>query len=151
MRFFVLAVLWLLAAGLVPLRSAVSSERLEMRKAVYVAEIVRVIDGDTIEVQILLLPGLTQRVHLRLVGIDMPELRAGCEEQRHAAQAAKQALEALLNGHRFVQVQQIRPDKYGGRLDGIMVLSDGRSVAEELRGRFEKRNCGEKEEKKKKD
>ncbi len=143
------AVPWLLAAGLVPLRPAVSSERLGTIRAVHEAEVLRIIDGDTIDVMVFLLPGLTQRVHVRLAEVDMPELRAACAEQRQAAQAAKQALEELLTGHQRVGLREIRPDKYGGRLDAIVELADGRSVADSLRDRFIKRACPEKEENRK--
>lgn len=41
----------------------------------YRASVVRVIDGDSIEIDVKLFPGLTQRVSLRLDGVNTPERR----------------------------------------------------------------------------
>lgn len=41
----------------------------------YKAELVRVVDGDTIDITIELWPGLTQRARIRLEGVNTPEKR----------------------------------------------------------------------------
>ena len=41
----------------------------------YRAMVVRVLDGDTVEVDVWLWPGLVQRIKLRLAGVNTPEKR----------------------------------------------------------------------------
>src|SRR5690348_13647193 len=57
-------------------------------------EVLRVIDGDTFEARVHLWPGLTATTRVRLRGIDAPELRARCAEERSRAEAAREALKA---------------------------------------------------------
>ncbi len=92
------------------------------------AELLRVIDGDTIEVraQIWLELDLTTRV--RLAGIDAPELNGACAEERRLAQIARTALGDIL-GLGPLRLANIRHDKYGGRVIADVLLGNGRNVA----------------------
>ena len=53
------------------------------------ARVLRVIDGDTIEVRARIWLGLELTVLVRIAGIDTPELRGLCDTERAAAQEAK--------------------------------------------------------------
>jgi micrococcal nuclease len=46
------------------------------------AEVVRVIDGDTLEARVRIWPGMDVTTRVRLRGIDAPELHARCEGER---------------------------------------------------------------------
>ena len=60
------------------------------------AEVIRIIDGDTIEVDAHPWPGHAVRVSVRLRGIDTPERRSRCADQRAAvAREAAEKFEAL--------------------------------------------------------
>ena len=83
-----------------------------MRHAV---EVIRTIDGDTFEARVHLGPGLDPTTHIRLRGIDAPELKASCAEELRMAEAATGALRALL-GEGDVMIFNIGPDKYAGRV-----------------------------------
>ena len=84
-------------------------------RAVYPAEVLRVIDGDTFEARVRLWPGLETVTKIRLRGIDAPELRARCDEERSKALAAREALQTILD-QGSVGVSTVTLDKYGGRV-----------------------------------
>ena len=84
-------------------------------RAQHRAEVLRVLDGDTFEARVQIWPGIAITTRVRLRGIDAPELRARCPEERLKAEAARDALSAMLaDGH--VGIAQVTLDKYGGRV-----------------------------------
>jgi endonuclease YncB( thermonuclease family) len=83
--------------------------------ATHPAEVLRVIDGDTFEARVHVWPGLDITTKVRLRGIDAAELRARCPEERALAEAARDALRALL-AEGDVAVMRVGLDKYGGRI-----------------------------------
>jgi endonuclease YncB( thermonuclease family) len=84
-------------------------------RAQHRAEVLRVVDGDTFEARVQIWPGIAVTTRVRLRGIDAPELRARCLEERMKAEAARDALSAMLaDGH--VGIAQVTLDKYGGRV-----------------------------------
>lgn len=78
-------------------------------------EVIRAIDGDTFLARVHLSPGLDLTTRVRLRGIDAPELKASCAGELQMAEAATDALRALL-GEGGVTISHIGPDKYGGRV-----------------------------------
>jgi endonuclease YncB( thermonuclease family) len=84
----------------------------------YPAQVLRVIDGDTFEARVRIWPGLDVTTKVRLSDVDAPELRARCSEERVKAQAARDALAALL-AEGEVGIAQVTLDKYGGRVDAV--------------------------------
>ena len=79
------------------------------------AEVIRVIDGDTFEARVHLWPGLSITTRVRLRGIDTPELKARCMEERIKAEQARDALRAMLDQGE-VTIARVTLDKYGGRV-----------------------------------
>ncbi len=55
------------------------------------------IDGDTFEARVRIWPGMDVTTKVRLRGIDAPEMRARCEDERAKALAARDALAQILN------------------------------------------------------
>ena len=80
------------------------------------AEVVRVLDGDTFEARVRIWPGMEVTTRVWLRGVDAPEMRARCEEERTKAVAARDALTKIL-GEGTVGISRIGQDKYGGRVD----------------------------------
>jgi len=84
-------------------------------RGAYAAEVLRVIDGDTFEARVQLWPGLAVTTKVRLRGIDAPELKAHCSDERSKAEAARGALAVLL-AEADLTVFRVSLDKYGGRV-----------------------------------
>lgn len=90
--------------------------------------VVRVCDGDTVVVDIPEYPDVIGKsIRVRLLEVDAPELRDRDPAVRQAAQAARQAMEALLPPGTAVTLSRIRRDKYF-RLDAAVSV-DGRDAA----------------------
>ena len=79
------------------------------------AEVVRVLDGDTFEARVHLWPGLEITTRVRLRGIDAPEMKARCGEERARAEAARDTLRSILDQGE-VGISNVALDKYGGRI-----------------------------------
>jgi endonuclease YncB( thermonuclease family) len=93
------------------------------------AEVIRIIDGDTIVVRVQPWLGLFIETHVRLEGLDAPELHGHCNEEIAMAQQARLRLATLLADGQVV-LQNIRNDKYGGRVDARVISASGTDVAE---------------------
>ncbi len=96
------------------------------------AEILRVVDGDTLLVEAQPWPQQKMEVYVRIRGIDAPELKSKCEAIRAAGLDARHALETLAAQSSSIQLTRISGDKYFGRIVADVILSDGHSVADGL-------------------
>lgn len=92
------------------------------------ARVERVIDGDTFVAEILVWPGHTVRVTVRIRGIDAPEMRGRCPAEKAAARRARAALARLL-GKAPVMVGNVGGGKYYGRVLADVTAADGGDVA----------------------
>ncbi|KQQ89581.1 thermonuclease family protein [Aureimonas sp. Leaf324] len=79
------------------------------------AHVVKVRDGDTIEVEALIWPMQTVQVAVRLRGVDAPELKGACAAETAAARDARDRL-ATLVGAGPVWLTRVSGDKYFGRV-----------------------------------
>lgn len=95
------------------------------------AALVKVVDGDTVKVDAHIWPGQMLRVSVRLRGVDTPELKGKCAEEREAAIAAREALAAFL-GQGRIALADISGDKYYGRVIADLAMDDGRRASEAL-------------------
>lgn len=92
----------------------------------YRAKVVKVVDGDTVDVEIDV--GFNTRIYkrLRFLGIDTWEVRG---EEREKGLIAKARLEELvLNKHIYVQTEMDAEGKYGRVLAWLWVEADGGPV-----------------------
>ncbi len=96
------------------------------------ADILRIVDGDTILVQARPWPQQTVEVLVRIRGIDAPEIRARCAVIRAAAGAAKAHLAQLLPASGTVFLTNVSGDKYFGRVVADVSLADGSNPAQEM-------------------
>lgn len=95
------------------------------------AEVVRVVDGDTVAVKAHVWPGTTVDVLVRLRGIDTPEIKGKCAFERDRAQAAKAELERMVASGR-VLLKDVSHDKYGGRAVARVESDGGADLADQL-------------------
>jgi endonuclease YncB( thermonuclease family) len=86
------------------------------------ATVARVIDGDTVVVDLDLGFYVTVRMSCRLAGINAIELHSP------GGPEAADNLRVLLPVGTAVTIQSIRPDKFAGRFDGVIYLGAGMSI-----------------------
>lgn len=98
----------------------------------YKAEVIRVIDGDTIEVSVELLPDLYQTIDVRERNLDTPEKRRGiggakCDQELAYGKVVSEYVFQLLPVGTIVQIENFKKDKYAGRIvaDIKFYMSEG--------------------------
>ena len=92
------------------------------------AHLVRVVDGDTVEVLARIWPDHYVETLVRLAGIDAPEMRGRCAEESALAERSRARLAALLAGNRL-RLVDVHYGKYAGRVVARVLTEDGRDVA----------------------
>ena len=95
------------------------------------AQVVRVIDGDTIEVMASVWPGVTSMARVRLASIDTPELNSPCLGARALAFEARTVVENAVAGVPL-RLVHIRPEHAYGRILADVQLGDGTDLGELL-------------------
>ncbi len=88
------------------------------------AEVISVIDGDTLEIRVRIWLGQDLRTRVRLAGVDAPELKGECDREKDLARRAQAYLVARLGpggsgagaGVGAVRLRDIRYGKYAGRV-----------------------------------
>lgn len=113
--------------------AAVTSVAAAEHHGPYRATVVKVIDGDTVLLDVAIWPGLVQRVSLRLAGVNTPEKRgrgiSDCEKK--AGQAATTFTQRFLKDAGQVVISEVRLGKYAGRALGRL-SSKGKDLGEAL-------------------
>ncbi len=92
------------------------------------ANLVKVIDGDTLDVLARVWLGQTVHVRVRLDGVDTPELRGRCAGERAQAEEARSWLVRQLAG-RSIALRQVRLGKFAGRVVARVELDDGQDLS----------------------
>jgi len=97
-------------------------------------KIIRVVDGDTVEISVPYLPEpFKKTLKLRIDGVDTPEKSylAKCAKERKLALVAKQFTEDSIKKAKVATVILKGWGKYGGRVIGDIVL-DGEKLSKKL-------------------
>lgn len=87
-----------------------------------------VLDGDTVAAQVNLAPDVGVTVRVRLRNVDTPELSGECDDEINMANRARDRVRTLLPRGTVVELENIKDDKYLGRIDANLFLPDGRDV-----------------------
>ncbi len=95
------------------------------------AQVVKVVDGDTLRVRARIWLGQDVAVLIRLAGIDAPELRGACAAESDLAVEARHFLEEMI-GDRAVTLRQIQYGKYAGRVLANVGNASGEELGEAL-------------------
>jgi len=100
--------------------------------------VVRVVDADTVRVRFPDycpgMPAIMQEISVRFYGCDAPEKRSPNPELRALQREGMDLMKSLLRPGQRVQLQVRKWDKFGGRVDGV-ILVDGLDPCELLIGR----------------
>jgi endonuclease YncB( thermonuclease family) len=97
-------------------------------------EVKRVLDGDTVEVEVDFLPKeLGNRLYIRVWGVDTPEKswRAKSEREAQLGLNASMFTSELIKNAKDVKISIITWDKFGGRILGDVII-DGKSLRQML-------------------
>ncbi|KPP81190.1 MAG: nuclease (SNase domain protein) [Oceanicaulis sp. HLUCCA04] len=93
------------------------------------AEILRVIDGDTVEVRAFIWPGHSVETHVRLADVDAPEIRrVECEAEREAGHAARLFVEDQLMPGGRLHIRNVTLGSFAGRVIAAITLPDNRDL-----------------------
>jgi endonuclease YncB( thermonuclease family) len=122
---FPVAVIFLLTAATGDLFGA------EIVEGPVLAQVERVVDGDTFAVKALIWPGQDIRVFVRVNGIDTPELRGKCLYEKKLAQNARRFVVNWTQSG-WVKLKNIRRGKYAGRIIADVFGNNGRNLAQGL-------------------
>ncbi|HZP20946.1 MAG TPA: thermonuclease family protein [Bauldia sp.] len=91
------------------------------------ADVIRAIDGDTIEVRATIWIGQELTTAVRLRGIDAPELHGKCPMEKAKAAEAAEHLAVIARGS--VQLTNVENDKYGGRVIADVTDETGETLS----------------------
>jgi len=112
--------------------------------------VLKVLDGDTLEVRMDVWLNQQIETKLRIIGIDTPEIKGKCPFEREKAQEAKKEIIRLINDN-FVTIYNIRYGKYAGRVIADVKTADGinlanymleKGLARSYKGKKRKSWCG---------
>ena len=99
--------------------------------SVIVSEVSSIYDGDTFTVNIEDWPQVAgDRISVRIWGIDTPEMRGKCEQEKQLARKAKQHTVTMLRGANTIELVNLRRDKYFRLLSEVSV--DGKDLGYSL-------------------
>ena len=85
----------------------------------YKAEVTRVVDGDTIDVELDLGFSILMRARVRLLGIDTPESRTRDLEEKKFGLAAKDYLKHWIEEQKYVMIESTEKGKFGRVLGNV--------------------------------
>ena len=87
-------------------------------------------DGDTFSAGVMLDTDVEITVRVRLINIDTPEINGKCTAEKVMAQSARDLLTTIIPRGTVVDLQNIKDDKYLGRINANVILPDGRDVGQ---------------------
>lgn len=91
----------------------------------YKGRIMRVVDGDTLDIEVDLGLGIKRLERVRLAGIDAPETRSSDQEEKAAGRVAHEFVVDWVRSHGDVLLRTVKDgDKYGRFLAYVYPASD---------------------------
>lgn len=87
-----------------------------------------IFDGDTFSAGVKLDADVEITVRVRLINVDTPEMNGKCVAEKVMAQNARDLLSTLIPRGTVVELENIKDDKYLGRINANVILPDGRDV-----------------------
>lgn len=121
---------------------ALSLNATSLKNKVYgnatVEKVKSIYDGDTFRADIQDYPPIVgERMAIRILGIDTPEMRGKCRKEKLLAREAKQMTVSLLRSAKVIELRNIKRGKYfriladvyvDGNSVGLSLLRDGLAV-----------------------
>ncbi len=91
-----------------------------------------IFDGDTFAAMVHIDTDIEISVRVRLINVDTPEMNGQCEHEIVMARRARDRLAELIPVGSRVELQNIKDDKYLGRIDANVLDAAGRDVGKIL-------------------
>ena len=91
-----------------------------------------IFDGDTFAGLAHVDDDISIAVRVRLINVDTPEIHGECDAEISAANRARDRLGELIPVGSVVELKNIKDDKYLGRIDANVILSDGHDIGDVL-------------------
>jgi endonuclease YncB( thermonuclease family) len=108
----------------------------DLKPGEYRVDVLEATDGDTFRIDgdpWILIPELARRVSVRVTGIDTPEKRGQCQQEKDNAEAATFfTRRMLLESKNQVVLSDLKWDKYGGRVQAKVRLANGDDLSQRL-------------------
>jgi endonuclease YncB( thermonuclease family) len=120
----------LLSIALMFIASGAIAEVKKPEGVIHDLKIIRIIDGDTVEIEApFLIEPLPRKLSVRVWGVDTPEKggRASCEKEAELGAAASRFTKDLVANAKTTQINLYEWDKFGGRVLGDVII-DGNSL-----------------------
>lgn len=96
-----------------------------------VTQVRTIYDGDTFHADIAGWPAIVgAHIGIRVYGIDTPEMRGKCDQEKQLARMAKQRAVEILRGAKVVELRNMRRDKYFRILADV--YADGNNLGDQL-------------------
>ncbi len=121
---------WARAAGEAPVAPRAPIGR-EVLAGPVRAEVLKVLDGDTLVVRARIWVGQDLEIKVRITGIDAPEMRGRCEGEKQLARRARDFVRAAVASGRL-RLYQIQYEKYAGRVLARVETEAGRDIGRDL-------------------
>ncbi len=96
------------------------------------ARVVKVLDGDSFKADAHVWPGTIVTVAIRIRGVDAPEMRSRCEQEKRLARVSRAVLGGLISNGMQLQISNVSGDKYYGRVLADITLPDGGNLGQVL-------------------
>jgi len=97
------------------------------------AKVIKVYDGDTFTVEAFPWPGITAKASVRVNGVDTPEIRGKCEQEKQKAIEAREFVKGLILDE-VVLLENVKYGKYAGRVVADVKLNSGDNLADKIIG-----------------
>lgn len=88
-------------------------------------------DGDTCYVWANSLPEPLNKMSVRILGIDTPEIKGECKEEKELALKGRELANSLFRNAKSIEFKNLQWDKYGGRIL-VDVEIDGKNYADQV-------------------
>jgi len=86
-------------------------------------------DGDTCYIIYESLPESLQKMSIRVLGIDTPEIKGNCNKEKELALEAREFANSVFKAAKSIEFKDLKWDKYGGRVLSNVYL-DGKLYAD---------------------
>ena len=81
-------------------------------------------DGDTCYITAKTFPEPLQKMSIRILGIDTPEIKGECKEEKDLALKGRELANELFKSAKTVRLENLDWDKYGGRVLADVYLDE---------------------------